>query len=207
MKVRSLFALALAALLAPVAASAAPTGRPAPVATTSSTSALEIGGFVGWESDDIGGIALRLDGELPFQALSPQIKMSWVGSIGFSHLSDDFNGIDVAVNILKLVPAARFTLPLNNQFSLYADGGLGLYYASWSMESPDLTVGPITIPGTKIDDSDFGLMMRIGAGAWYQVNPKTRIGASLEFDPYFGDVFGPEGQTTFLIQAGAMFRM
>jgi hypothetical protein len=202
MKVRSLFALALAALLAPAAALAAPTStsRAAPVATTSS--ALDIGGFVGYETDDLSGIALRVDGELPFQMLAPQVKLSWVGSIGFSHLTEEQGvpgaSVDVTANVLKIIPAARFTFPLNQQFSLFADGGLGLYYASLEAKT--------TVPffgSTTVDDSEFSVMMRIGGGAWFNVNPTTKIGASLEFDPYFGDF----DQTTFVVQAGAMFRM
>jgi opacity protein-like surface antigen len=202
MKVRSLFALALAALLAPVAASAAPTSTSRTATTSSSLPALELGGFVGYETDDVSGIALRVDGELPFQALSPQIKLSWVGSIGFSHLTQSEGGFglsaDFTANVLKVIPAARFTLPLNQQFSLFADAGLGFYYASTEIE----TTLPI-IGTTKVDDSELGLMMRVGAGAWFNVNPTTRIGASLEFDPYFGDF----DQNTFIVQAGAMFRM
>ena len=63
-----------------------------------------------------------------------------------------------------------------------------------------------TVPffgSTTVDDSEFSLMMRIGGGAWFNVNPTTKIGASLEFDPYFGDF----DQTTFIVQAGAMLRM
>jgi hypothetical protein len=208
MKVRSLFALAIAALVAPVAASAAPqsASRTAPVAMTSS--ALEIGGFVGYETDDLSGITLRVDGELPFQALSPQIKLSWVGSIGFSHLTEDGFGGEVTANILKLVPAARFSLPVNPQFTLFADAGLGLYYSAWEIKQDAIFVpGFGAIGGGKIDDSEVGLMMRIGAGAWFQVNPATRIGASIEFNPYFGDVIATADQTTFILQAGAMFRM
>ena len=46
-------------------------------------------------------------------------------------------------------------------------------------------------------------MMRIGGGAFYQLNEKTRIGAMIEFNPLFGDA----DLSTFLIQGGVMFRM
>jgi hypothetical protein len=189
MKIRSLFALALVALLVPAAASAAPAAR---------SQAFEIGGFVGYETDDFDGIALRFDGEMPFGAIAPNIDLSFVGSIGFSHLTFDGPfGADVDANILKIIPAARFTFALNPQFSLFADGGLGLYYANL-----DLDTGPFG-GGIEGDDDELSLMMRIGGGAWFRVNEQTRIGAAIEFDPYFGDF----DQTTFIIQAGAMFRL
>jgi hypothetical protein len=194
MNVRSLSALALAALLVPAAAQAAP----AP--SGSRSQALEIGGFIGYEDDDFEGLALRLDGEMPFGAVAPNVDLSFVGSIGYSRLSlDAGRGIDVDANILKIIPAARFTFELNPEFSLFADGGLGLYYASAEADQ-----GPFGFGGTvDDDDSEFSLMMRIGGGAWYRVSETTRIGLAIEFDPYFGDF----DQTTFIIQGGAMFRL
>jgi hypothetical protein len=188
MKVRSLFALALAALLVPAAASAAP-AKTAPA--SSPTQGLSVGGFVGYETDDLSGVALRLDGELPYRALSPQVNLSWVGSLGLSFLSED----NVDATVFKIIPAARFTFPVNPQLSVFGDAGLGLYYASLSLDN---------VPaGFDDSDSEFSIMMRFGGGLWYQLNPQTRIGAAIEFDPYFGDF----DQTTFIIQGGAMFRM
>jgi len=207
MKLRSLFAIALAALLVPAAASAAPVKAApakavkaaAPTATSSASpfDSLTVGGFVGYESDDLGGIALRLDGEIPFKALSPQVSMSWVGSIGFSHLSDDVPGGSVTANILKIIPAARFTFPVNPQLSIFGDAGLGLYYVSMKTEFD----APFNY--LNVTDSETSLMMRIGGGLWYAVNPTTRIGAAIEFDPYFGDF----DQSTFIVQGGAMFKL
>ncbi len=209
MKLHSLLALALAALLVPAAAHAAPPPARAAAAPASGTpfDALSVGGFVGYETDDLGGITLRLDGELPYGALAPQVHLSWVGSIGFSHLTDSVGSTDFTANILKIIPAARFSFPINPQLTLFADGGLGLYYSSWTVEYPAFTTPFGTTPGYKVDDGEVGLMMRIGGGAWYAVNPTTRIGAAIEFDPYFGDVIGNDNQTTFIIQAGAMFKL
>lgn len=207
MKLRSLVAVAL---LAPAAALAAPasksTAKPAapaksaaaPASSSSPVQGLEVGGFLGYETDDVSGVSLRLDGELPFQDLSPQVKLSWVGSLGYSRLSEDVPFGDFTVNLVKIVPAARFTLPLNPQFSVFGDAGLGLYYASWEIDQNIPFFG-----NTKFSDSEFSIMMRIGAGAWYHVNQQLKVGAMLEFDPMFGDF----DQSTFLVQAGAMFRL
>jgi opacity protein-like surface antigen len=202
MNVRSLLAFALAALLSPAIGNAAPSrgtgSRSGPVASSVASPALSVGGFVGYETDDVSGLTLRVDGELPFQALSPQVNLSWVGSIGFSHLTEDVPFGDYSVNILKIIPAARFSFPLNPQFSLFADAGLGLYYASSKLETDLPFFGKVSV-----SDSELSLLMRLGGGAWYAVNPKTRIGASIELTPYFGDF----DQNTFTIQVGAMFNM
>jgi opacity protein-like surface antigen len=202
MKARTLLAAVIAALLVPAVATAAPAKPAARSAARSSGGSqlqgLSIGGFVGYETDDLSGLSLRADGELPLTALAPQVNLSGVGSIGYSRLSDDLGfGFDFTANILKIVPAARFTFPLNPQFSLFGDAGLGLYYASWDLDVP-------TVFGKRtVSDSEFSLMMRIGGGAWFHVNEQTRIGAMLEFDPLFGDL----DQNTFLVQVGAMFRL
>jgi opacity protein-like surface antigen len=203
MKARSLLAVALAALLAPAAAVAAPAkSKPARAAaeapSQSGMQGLTLGGFVGYETDDVSGLSLRFDGELPFRALSPQVNLSWVGSLGYSRLTEDLGGgFDFVANVIKIIPAARFSFPINPQLTLFGDAGLGLYYASWEVDVPSF------FGTTSLDDSEFSLMMRIGGGAWYQLNEKTRLGAMLEFDPFFGDF----DQTTFLIQAGAMFTL
>jgi hypothetical protein len=209
MKSRSLFALALAATLVPAAALATPRSAGSPSASPMS-SGLTFGGFVGYETDDLSGISLRVDGEAPFGALSPQLRLSFVGSIGISHLTDDaaFGGAtaDATANILKIVPAARFSIPVNNQLTFFADAGLGVYYSSWTIEMTEIVPGFPALR-TKIDDNELGLVGRIGAGAWFDVNPSTRIGGMLEFNPYFGDVIANSDQNTFLFQIGAMFRM
>ena len=147
MKLRSLVAVAL---LAPAVALAAPTAgtksttkagarttsTPAkPAASSSSGSStdgtplagLEVGGFIGYETDDLSGLSLRFDGEVPFRELSPQVKLSLVGSFGYSHLTwDPVPWAKFTANVFKFVPAARFTLPLNEQFSVFGDAGLGL---------------------------------------------------------------------------------
>ena len=217
MNVRSLVAVAL---LAPAVAFAAqPQGSKttksasAPSSSTQSSATagtalegLEVGGFLGYETADLSGISLRLDGELPFRQLSPQINMSWVGSLGYSHLTwDPSPWAKMTANVFKLVPAARFTMPLNEQFSVFGDAGLGLAYIRASVDFSAFGPG-------SASSSSVNLMMRLGVGAWYKVNPQLKLGAMLEFDPVFGN-YGYSGngvgssQNTFLIQIGGMFKL
>ncbi|HEX9241903.1 MAG TPA: outer membrane beta-barrel protein [Anaeromyxobacter sp.] len=208
MKIRTLLAVALlapaVALAAPASKGAKPPAKEAAVeGSQGSTDGLSLGGFLGYETDSLAGVSLRVDGELPFRELSPQLKLSWVGSIGYSRLTKDVSffgiGLSTTANILKVIPSARFTLPINSELSVFGDAGLGLYYARVSSETFDIFLGE-KVSGT---DSRVSLLMRLGVGGWYAVNPKLRVGAMLEFDPYFGDF----DQNTFIFQIGAMFGM
>jgi hypothetical protein len=190
MHVRSLLAVAIAALLAVPAAVHAKT----PVRSAPASKQLSVAGWLGYEMGDLDGIQLRVDGEMPYQKLTPQIALSFVGSVGFSHLTVSEFGFDFTANILKVVPAARFTLPVSPQLSVYGDAGLGLYYASLSSELP--IVG-------KVSDSSVGFMLRLEAGGFYQVNPRAKVGGMLTLDPMFGDV----DDATFAIFAGLTYQL
>jgi opacity protein-like surface antigen len=194
MNVRSL--LAVAALLASPAAVHAEAKKASTQATPSSPS-YAIGGWVGYEMGDLDGIVLRLDGEMPYRKLSPEVALSFVGSLGYSHLTDEAFGIDVSANILKIVPAARFSFPVNPQLTLFGDAGLGLYWASVSTEI-NFGTGPVSD-----SDSSLGFMLRFGAGGLFHVNPRTKVGAMLQLDPMFGDY----DDATFSILAGVTYQL
>jgi opacity protein-like surface antigen len=201
--------LVAVALLAPAVAFAAPrSGSRSSSTAGSPLEGLEVGGFVGYETDDVSGLSLRLDGEVPFRQLAPQLNLSFVGSFGYSYLTwDPGPGSKFTANVLKLVPAARFTLPLNEQFSVFGDAGLGLAYVHASVK-----YDWYGLHGSS-SDSSLNLMMRLGVGAWYHLNPQVKLGAMLEFDPVFGDYgysgnsFAHSSQSTFLIQIGGMFKI
>jgi len=203
MHVRPLLAAALAALLAvPVVSSAqakrgtAQKAQPAPAAA--GTTNLSVGGFLGFETGDLDGFALRADAELPFQQMTPQVALSLVGSLGYSRFSEDLPFGDASWNIIKIIPAARFTLPVNPQIDVYGDGGLGLYYFSFSSEQTLPFIGRV-----DADDSGFGFMLRLAAGGFFKVNPKLKVGAEIGLLPYFGDV----DTTDFTIMGGVMFAL
>ncbi len=214
MYVRSLLAVALAALLAGPATvhaqakkssqskQAAP-AKPAPAASSApSSNQLSIGGWIGYEMGDLDGLQLRVDGVLPFRKLSPQLELSFVGSIGYSYLTHSESAFgastDVTANILKFVPAARLTLPVNPQLSFFGDAGLGLY---WAGVSTKVDLPPLG--STSASDSSVGFMFRFGVGGFYKLNPKTQLGASIYLDPMLGDY----NDTTFTVMAGAMFQI
>jgi hypothetical protein len=217
MHVRSLFAVALAALLAGPAAAQAQSKKSskkaaAPAASTDSSTStasstspyaaprLSLGGWIGYEMGDLDGLQLRVDGVMPLGKLSPQLDLSFVGSIGYSYLTHSESAFGASAkstaNVLKFVPAARFTIPVNPQLSFFGDAGLGLYWASVSTKL-DYGLG-ITSSGSS---SDVGFMFRFGVGGFYKVNPKLELGLSIYLDPMLGSY----DDTTFTILAGAMF--
>jgi hypothetical protein len=204
MQTHSLLAVAVAALLAtPVAASAQARRGTAPKTAAAQPAAgaraLSVAGWLGYEMGDLDGIQLRVDGELPFQKLTPQIALSFVGSLGYSRIGDDAPGVDWTANVLKIVPAARFTLPLSPELSVFGDAGLGLYYSSVTLETESV------LGRAEVDDSSLGLMLRLGAGGFYAVNPRTKLGAQLVLDPMFGD--SPHSDTTVTLLAGLSFQL
>ncbi len=204
MSFRSLFAVALAATLAVPAFASAQAKRgtkssaaPARQASASGTKQIWIGGLVGLELGDLDGFGFRVDGEMPLKPLSPKVNLSLVGSVGYSRLSMDLYLGDVGWNIFKVVPAARFTMPVAPKMSLYGDAGLGLYYGSFTMKQNF----PAPIGTIKTDDSATGFLMRFGVGGFYDLNPKTKLSAEIGVDPYFGDA----DTTNWTLAVGAMF--
>ncbi|WP_242347006.1 outer membrane beta-barrel protein [Anaeromyxobacter terrae] len=160
--------------------------------------ALSAGGLVGFEfASGTTGLGLRLDGELPIQAIGPQVNLSAVGSLGFTRFSDSTStGIgdySQSTHIFKLVPAARFTLPLAPAVAVYGDAGLGLYWARSSVDTPF---------GSSSDDG-VGVTMRFAAGGHYDVNDNVRVGAELGWNPYFGDF----STDTFSVLGSVMVRL
>ncbi len=199
MHARTASSLALAAILAalaaapcPAAAQARRSGRAAPAAPVAPPDSLSVGGLVGYEwGSDIGGLQLRADGELPFQQLAPQLKLSFVGSVGFTHSTYSAFGYDTTVNRLKLVPAARFTMALTPELAVFGDAGIGLHYTRVSVD-----LGPF---GTS-HDSGIGVLLRFGAGGFYRVTPVLRLLAELVVDPTFGTYH----ETSAALLVGAM---
>jgi outer membrane protein with beta-barrel domain len=203
MHCRTPIALALAALLAaPFAASAQATKARGPTTratgtTTQPGDGLSVGGFIGFETGDLTGLALRADAELPFQQLSPQLKLSLVGSLGYTHFGKDVPFGDITFNVVQAIPAVRLTLPINPQLDLYGDGGLGLYYYRFTSKQ---TLPPFAF---VVDDSGsgLGLLMRLAVGGFYKVSPQLRLGAEVGVLPYFNKI----DTTDLTILVGAMF--
>lgn len=189
----SLALLAAAALSLPGLASAQARGR--------STGA-QLGVLIGFEDGDAdAGVSLRLDGEFDWQALSPAVRLSFVGSIGYTRWTDDlgpFSDLDWTVNVVKFVPAARFSFGRSPTLRPYFDAGIGFHYVSFSIEQRD-AFGRVY----SIDDSDISLMMRFAGGLLFQVSPGLALGGEIGLTPYFGEL----DDNTFSVMFAASFRL
>jgi opacity protein-like surface antigen len=207
---RILIAAAVAALL-PIAASAQ--SRATPYATTSASPSTNLSVLVGMEdfSGDTG-LAVRADGAMVVKYLAPKVLFSGVLSLGFMHWGDSassndpFSGYTIkaesGLNIFKIVPAARFTFEIAPQFDLYADAGLGFYYARASTKITESQPGLPTLV-TEGSGSDTGVLMRFAGGATFAVSPSFKLGAEIGLNPYFGDI----SDNSFTLMALAQFRM
>lgn len=204
MHTRTLLAVAVVALVAAPSSSRAQTrrspraqsDRPAAAQPAAPAEGLSVGGLVGWEwgEGELDGFQLRADGELPFQQLTPQLKMSFVGSVGYTRSSFGYFGNDLTVSRLKLVPTARFTFPVSPELSVFGDAGIGLHYTWWSFD---------TSTGLQTSDSNIGLLLRLGAGGAYQLNPRLRVLGELVIDPTFGE----QDETSFAVLVGLMYQL
>jgi opacity protein-like surface antigen len=191
--IRTAAALALL-LLAPAALAQGRGAR----SSSGLTNASVLLGFEDGDGDT--GLALRGDLEMLPTHLGPNTNLSLVLSLGYTRFSESYYGWDWGMNLFKLVPAARFGFDLAPRFGLYGDAGLGLYVANMSVKERDPYYGT----WTKASDSTVGLVMRLAAGAKFDVTPAFGLGAELGVNPYFG---GDYEDTTFTAMLLASFRM
>jgi opacity protein-like surface antigen len=196
---RSMLAAAVAAALVLPAHASAQARRPG---ASGMGAGPNLGLLVGFEDGNGDtGLALRLDGEFPLQTISPIVRMSFLGSVGYSRWSFNqgfFSDLDSTLGIFKLTPALRFSFGNSPQIRPYADVGVGVHYASFSFKRRD-QFGTVF----SVSDSDVSLHMRFAGGILFHVSPGFSLGAEIDLTPYFGDV----DDNTFSLLFGAQFRM
>ncbi|WP_242345940.1 outer membrane beta-barrel protein [Anaeromyxobacter terrae] len=156
--------------------------------------------LVGFEDGDGNtGLALRGDVEMLPTRIAPNANVSLVLSLGYTRFADSYYGWEWNINLFKLVPAARFSFDVAPRFGLYGDAGLGMYFGNATVKERDPYYGT----WTRASNSDVGLMMRLAAGAKFDLTPTFALGAELGVNPYFGDY----DNTTFSGMLLASFRM
>jgi hypothetical protein len=183
-----------------------PAGRPSlAVAGDRARTGFELGGFAGYEAANVSGLSYRLDGAVPVLDVGPKIRLSAVVSLGYSRLSGRMGFLELTADVFKLVPAARFTVPLGARFSVFADVGFGVAFVSAHLASTDPAAVSVTAPS----DRSLNAMARVGLGAWYHATRWLKVGAMAEMDPILGDFAyaGAAAQNTFLVQGGMMLRL
>jgi hypothetical protein len=186
--------LAAVALSIPAAAEAQTRRATASRSSDGQDGALHLGLLIGPEfaSGDTG-IALRGDISTALTHLAPNLRLDGVLSLGYTHFSFGPRDFDATANIVRLVPAARFLIPVAPAVTLYGDAGLGLYFGSLSFGNRF----------NRSSDNLVGLNMRFAGGALFDVSPTVRLGAELGVNPYFGDF----DDTTTTLMFAAQFRL
>lgn len=195
MTVRSIAIAFCLALLTPAVA-AAQSRRPAappPAAGSSSTrpDGIDFAVLAGgeWGGSGYGALRLRGDAELDLRReLAPGFRLGGVLSIGLSRYSSDFGMVDpyggTAMNAhssatsLDVVPALRVHFAPAPRFDLYGDAGLGLGYTSASYEVTGVGAGGAYAVAGGFGSGVF-VMARLGAGGFYQVDDRLKVGAEL----------------------------
>jgi hypothetical protein len=201
---------ALPAAAAPAKAAAKKTTQPAEEPAPASNggggfdlSTASVGGYLGGEFGDADGWYLRFDGSMPIMPLTPDINLRGVGVVGFTRFAEDIPYGEASTNVFKVLGAGRAQMTVAPQFEAYADLGIGFYFYSSKYDASYTDpVSGLTVSMSG-DDSGGGLTMRVAAGGLYEINPKTKIGAELGFNPYFGDV----DTTEFFIGVGFEYKL
>jgi hypothetical protein len=206
-RIQSLITLTVLLSALPAMAADPKPAKPQPPASsgaTFDTKDLSISGSLGGEFGDLDLFSLRADASLPIVAVTPEIRLHGVLSLGLGFGGQDVPYGSASWTIVTLVPAARFQLRAAPKVEVYGDAGLGLYMG---FSSADITIPgiPPLIPDQHLSSSDtsVGVMMRFAVGALYELNPKVKLSGELGLTPYFGDA----STTNFVLLVGAQFKL
>jgi hypothetical protein len=195
----ALVAVALAAIPARRAAAEGP----GPAAAAGDAGPARLGGFAGYGAAATSGLALRGDGELPSRVLGGRVALAWLGSVGFSRLTRAESGFgvnrSVTVALLQVVPGARLSLALGGPLRGYLDAGVGLYRAGTTVRQRYA----FGLGSDSTSSSELAGMLRFGAGFWMRASSRLDVGGGVALEPHLGRF----GETTFVFQAGAMYRL
>jgi hypothetical protein len=164
---------------------------------------VRLGGFAGYGAATTSGLVLRADGDVPFRSFGSRLSLAWLGSLGFSRLTRGEGGFgvtrSVTVMVLGVVPGMRLSRPFGERVTGYLDAGVGVYRAGTTVRQ-EFAFG---LGHTTASTSELAGMARLGAGLWVRAAPRLDVGAGFGLEPHFGRF----AETTFVLQAGAMYRL
>lgn len=203
----------------PPAGTATPaTARPAPVpAPEPAAPPIEekgpwrLGGSIGYENDsdaEVKGPRLQLEAERDLVKLGARGQLSFVAAAAWFHgtRSDSATvlGIttsaDVTQNLLEIVPSFRASYALVPRLRFFAELGVG---AAWAFLKTETTISPPPVTVITKDDA-FAGVLRLSAGATFQLNERVRVGVVL---PTFSWRYGDSTSQTFSLSAMAAYAL
>lgn len=144
---------------------------------------LRVGGGFSYASE-INNLGITLNANY-------SITDEWEAGFSFTHL---FEKNYVKWNVIDFDAHYNF-YKLDEKLSFYGLAGLSL--TLWKVETPEMSMYGITVPGTTASGSDIGL--NIGAGANYKITDNLNLAPELRFTVIDGSYirFGVTAQYSF----------
>lgn len=172
----------------------------APSSSGSEIGSIAIGGNLGLDFGGNGygtGFRIQGNGYYTLLELAPKFMLDLGGDLDFIYNGCSQAGISCHLTTFEIVPTARFRYHLMPQLSLYGDAGLGLAFAS-------ATVDTSALPGGgSISTSATGGVFRIAGGVLYQIgNQLYLVGEPMGLNFYFYD----GSAFHYSIQVGVQYR-
>jgi Outer membrane protein beta-barrel domain len=137
------------------------------------------------------------------QTLKPGLVLQVGGTVGWT-----YNGypspIDGSLNTFEVLPTARLRLAVQPRLFVYGDGGLGLAFVHSRSTMPGFPAIPPfpAIPSTTVSNTDAALLLKLGGGIGYDIQPNL----SLTFEPAFNIYMKSGSMTQFTMLVGALYR-
>ncbi len=148
-----------------------------------------VGLAVPFESGMSAGFKVDGGGFYVLQALNATTFLDLGGNLAFT-----YHGGDFSTWMLDLLPTARLRFAVAPQWSLYADGGLGLGIVGVSYDIPYYG---------SYSDSTVAFLFKFGGGAAFRASPQL----TLLFEPAFNFYVKDGSFTSFSMLFGARFGM
>jgi opacity protein-like surface antigen len=156
-----------------------------------------LGLAIPFESGVNTGFKLAAGAFYGLQTLKPGLVLQVGGSIGWT-----YNGfaspLDGSINTIELLPTARLRMAVQPKLFVYGDGGLGLAFVHEKITIP----GFFGFPGASSSATDAALLLKLGAGIGYELQPNL----SLVFEPAFNIYVKSGSMTQFTMMVGALYR-
>lgn len=164
---------------------------------------------LGWERDGdakLDGPRLGVELEKDLVALGTRGQLSFVTPVGWFHASDSVKasagGVTVSseatFDLFEVIPSFRASWTAVPRLRLFGEIGVG---AAWATTSLKTSTSPASLVVTS-SDAAFAGVLRIAAGASFQLNDRLRLGVEI---PTIHRRYGDSVSQTFTFSAFAAY--
>jgi hypothetical protein len=194
---------------APRATWAVPPEPPPPAPPPLEAGTWRLAVTLGWERDGdakLGGPRLGVELEKDLVALGTRGQLSFVTPVGWFHASDSVKvsaaGVTVTsettLDLFEVIPSFRASWTAVPRLRLFGEIGVG---AAWATTRLKLSTSPASLVVTT-SDAAFAGVLRIAAGASFQLNDRLRLGVEI---PTIHRRYGDSVSQTFTFSALAAY--